>query len=326
MFDTSGLKTAEDYMLLADKKYTEMIKEKDITGILSIIAKHGEYSFRNAMLIHLQNPGAVNVMTVPSLKKAGYTPRSGETPIVIFKQLYDPYTDKGEKYATGHGIEALKSGVYQKVYLYDTKQAFGMPSPVKRNYTYKDIEKNFEAVKDVLMGCLSGYNVEIKPGEGNRTADFIRSKKAVRISPGLEGEVYLSTLLQVAVYALLADRDKDQFPFMNSCSRDSRMVERECVWVNYIIAKRFGFKTPVLKPMYTKELDEAELKLFKTNLIFVRKIANIMTNKITNAIIYSTEEKKEEQKERENRVLGVPDKKEPEKETSGSDNNQTVKE
>lgn len=326
MFDTDGLKTAEDYMLYADRKYTEMIREKDIEGILSIIAKHGEYSFRNAMLIHLQNPEATNVMTVPSLKKAGLTPRSGETPIVIYKQLYDPYTGKGEKYATGRGVEALKCGVFQKVYLYDMKQAFGLASPLRKSYSYKDIEKNFEAVKDALMGCLSGYNVEIKEGNGKSTADFMRSSKTVRISPDLKGETYLSTLLQVAVYAILADRDKDQYPYMNSCSRDSRIINRECVWINYIVAKRFGFKPPALMPMYSKELTDAELRMFKNNLIFVRKIANIMSNKITNAIIYSLEEKKEERIKREDRVLGMERKEESAKEYESTEDKNNHKE
>lgn len=295
-----NLANAEDYNYYADEAYLDMIKNGCIKDILDIIAKHKEYSFRNAMLIYLQDANANKVMTVPKWKEIGRSVKIGESPIVIYKTIYDAYSGVGDPKFKGKGAEELETGIYQKVYVYSYSQTSPFAVRRKTGFDERDLFNHKEAVFEELKNCIKGFKVNEVDKLEKGTAELNIENKELTINKGLSKETYFHTLVQ-ACSVIMANSYIRGESYLGIRTIDKRVLF-ESRAVDYIISKRFYMQPPKVEDIYSPQSEKGYRDLL-LSLIHVRKVANQITNIISNAISYDKDMKLEQRENAENAIL-----------------------
>ena len=155
-------------------------RSDDLIRYMATMSRFHNYSFRNTLLIWLQNPDATQVAGFQAWKKLGRIVKKGEKGIAIFAPM--PFRKNGKtnvdgaKRSDSDSEETLMMG-FKVVHVFDLSQTEGEPLPgiaqikgsvgmnlarIKRVVTQSDIELVIESIDGSANGYSAGGKIVIE--------------------------------------------------------------------------------------------------------------------------------------------------------------------
>jgi hypothetical protein len=207
---------------------------------LSAMSKFHNYSFRNSMLIFLQNPSASLVAGFNTWKKDfSRSVKRGEHGIKIIAPLSTKIEvetgDKDKTVLDGDPATEKKEFLnFRAVTVFDVSQTDGKPLPTIARKLGGSAE-NYDFMLRSLRG-ISPVPVEFENIGGDVNGFFSIAERKIAIKSGLSEAQTLKTLVHEIAHAMLhsagAGREKD---------RSTKEVEAESV--AFVVCNRFGLET-----------------------------------------------------------------------------------
>lgn len=255
----------------------EVFESEKYKKYLTTMSKFHQYSFRNSLLIALQNPNATVVAGYGSWKKKfnrqvlkgekgiqilGYTPRK------ITKE--QELTDKNGHTVYDLNGEAKKEKItkeipsFTPVYVFDVSQTEGEPLPELINELNGSIENYnslFEALKEV-----SPFPVEFENIAGGSKGYCDPVNKKIAIKEGMSEVQTIKTLIHEITHA---DLHAPELNLNFNEQTDTRSREIEAESTAFVVSSHYGIDTSDYSFGYlaswssSKELDELQNSLGK---------------------------------------------------------------
>ncbi len=221
----------------------QTFESKRFKQYLKAMSAFHNYSFRNVVLIFLQNPSATHVAGFETWKKLGRYVRRGETGISIFApiksvdKIQKPVLDdNGNPVLDDDGNpkteEERETRIrFQPVSVFDISQTDGDPLPALCNElqgAVPDFQKIFSAVQN-----LSPYKIVFEPMPEDQKGYCSHTDKKIALKPGMSDAQIVKTLLHEYAHATLhANSEKD---------RQQKEIEAESV--AFIVSDFLGVDT-----------------------------------------------------------------------------------
>lgn len=259
-----------------DKGVEEILTSDRFKAYLKQMSKFHKYSFRNTLLILMQNENATFVAGYNAWKtQFNRQVNRGEQGIYILapcpykvKKEIEFTNEKGEKEKKTEEVLIPK---FRTVSVFDVSQTSG--EPLKQlaeelQGEYKDYKKLFEAIKQ-----CSDYEVTFKAGMESKGSCFIKSKK-IFINEGMSEVQTIKTLIhEVAHEKLHADVSDD-------VSKNQKEVEAESV--AFVVSNYFGIDTSSYSFDYISSWQKKEKADVKHSLATIQETSNMLIEKIKN--------------------------------------------
>lgn len=192
---------------------------------LDVQGRFHRYSFKNAMLIGLQDPGATRVAGFATWKKLGRSVVRGEKAIWILAPMVGRRTraDDGEERRPIYG--------FRPVAVFDVAQTEGDELPqVCRNLEGEDTGACF----DFLLGRAErmGYSVELAELPGATNGDCTFAARRIRVECRNHPAQRVKTLAHELAHALL-----------HEATDDRSLAELEAESAAYVVCRSLGIDT-----------------------------------------------------------------------------------
>ena len=218
-------KTNRAAELLAEN-VKRIMDSDEYKAALSFRAKLPHYSFRNVLLLYLQNPDVSMVAGYNMWKSQGRQVKKGEKSLAIFAPMTRKNSD-GERELFG----------FKTASVFDIAQTEGdevpqLPAPKLLTGSSRDITQAIRTLEQHMK--LQGYSVE-QGYTGSANGLIYLDKKAILIKEGLEPAQYLKTLIHEYTHGLMhADAPQDA---------DRSVWELEAESCAYIVCDTLGLDT-----------------------------------------------------------------------------------
>lgn len=257
-----------------DKGVEEILTSDRYRDYLKQMSKFHNYSFRNTLLILLQNENATLVAGYKTWQtQFNRQVNKGEKGIQIFAPC--PYKIKKEREITnekGEKEKKVKEVVIPKfrtVAVFDVSQTSGEPLKEiaeELKGEYKDFTKLFEAIKK-----CSDYEITFKAGTQEKGSCSIKDK-VICIKEGMSEIQTIKTLIhEIAHEKLHADLIED-------VTANQKEVEAESV--AFVVANYFGIDTSSYSFDYISTWQKKEKADVKHSLTTIQETSNMLIEKI----------------------------------------------
>lgn len=256
---------------------------------LKVMSKFHNYSYRNQVLISLQNPDATLVKGYVSWKKDfNRNVKKGEKGIEILARCIthkdiekSKLDDKGNILIDESGNEIVEKEYYKKVTVFDISQTEGQE--IKDLHLVEELKfdvKNFGSFFNVLKK-ISPSKIEFKKIKGNVKGYYLPIQNKIFIKKGMSKSQTIKTIIHEIVHARL--HNNTNIEDSNKITRNQEEVEAESI--AYIVAAYFGIDTSDYSFGYIASWSSnKECKELETSLQLICNTANIIINELTKEI------------------------------------------
>ena len=283
---------------------------------LNVMSKFHNYSYKNTMLIAMQNPTASRVAGFNSWKnKFGRTVTKGEKGIQILAPAPFKVEREQEKLDNDTGlpmldrngnpiIETVEVAIpyFKVVNVFDVSQTYGKELPTlgadELSGGVKDFDRFFEALKTV-----SPAPIEFEKIEDGGKGYYHHEKKLIAINEDMSEVQTAKTAIHEIAHAKLHDRDLVKSELAEP--KDKRTMEVEAEAVAYTVCQHYGIDTSDYSFAYIAEWGSGkDMTELKSSLETIRTTANELITKIDDIFLDKAQEKSQTQEQSEK-----PDKK-----------------
>lgn len=257
-----------------DKGVEEILKSDRYIAYLKQMSKFHNYSFRNSLLILLQNENATYVAGFKTWQKQfNRNVNKGEKGITILapcpykiKKEIETINEKGEKEKREEEIIIPK---FRAVTVFDVSQTSGEPlKEIAKELTgeVKDYNKLFEAIKK-----CSEYEINFKADIQAKGYCATKEKEIV-IKEGMSETQTIKTLIHEISHEKLHSKD-DRKTLSNQ-----REIEAESV--AFVVSNYFGIDTSSYSFDYISSWQEKDKAEVKDSLNIIQETSNMLIEKI----------------------------------------------
>ena len=249
---------------------------------LKTMSNFHHYSFRNSLLIYLQNPDASLVAGYNAWQKVNRNVMRGEKGIEIV--AYTPKTiwvnervldDHGKPVLDEHGKQVYekrreKIPAYKPVYVFDVSQTRGEPLP---DFGPRTLEADVENL-DTIMAALrqiSPLPIHQEPIEDSDTRGFCSfGQQKIVVREGMPPAQTLKTAVHEIAHAIMHDPASEDRP-----DRHTREVEAESV--AFLVCDKLGLDTSDYTfPYLAGWSGSQELEQLHASLDRIQHVANVL--------------------------------------------------
>lgn len=275
-----------------EKGIKEFLQSGKFQEYLKTMSKFHSYSYRNCMLIAMQNPAATLVAGFHAWKtKFGRTVDRGQkgmqilAPIIYDKKEWKQKLDSdGEPLYNENGEKQMeevteKQMRFRVVTVFDVAQTSGKPLPelaTELDGSVEQYELLFEALKSV-----TDATIVVEPFGQSETAKgyYSRTDHSIHIKDGMSQVQTLKTAIHEAAHSILHQDEqaaKDKTPETKECEAES---------VAFIVCNHFGVDTSDYSfPYLATWASSAELPELQASLAIIQKTASDMISKLTSGM------------------------------------------
>ncbi len=201
---------------------------------LQTMSKFPRYSFRNTMLIYLQNPGATRVAGFQTWKSLGRSVNKGETGLQIlapspYKKTIEVTHDEDGNQLPQPQQKQITIPAFKPVAVFDISQTSGKELPHLTQKLTGDIQE-YEALLQCLRE-LSPYPIVFEEMSGSTNGYCSHEKQVIAIRTGLSQQQTIKTGIHELAHALLGHH-------IGEIARDTAEVQAESV--AFITCEHFG--------------------------------------------------------------------------------------
>ncbi|MEA5135585.1 MAG: ArdC-like ssDNA-binding domain-containing protein [Candidatus Fimivivens sp.] len=201
---------------------------------LHTLSRFHRYSFRNSMLIYLQNPDATRVAGFNAWKTLGRGINKGEKGLQIlapspYKITIDATHDENGNLLPEPVKKQVQRMAFKVTYVFDISQTSGKELPELAHRLTGDVgeyERMMAALKKI-----SPYPITFEPIEGSANGYCSHRRQCIVIREGVSQEQAIKTTVHEIAHALLHKPDIE---------RDSQAFEVQAESVAYIVCQHFG--------------------------------------------------------------------------------------
>lgn len=260
-----------------DKGVEEILTSDRYTAYLKQMSKFHNYSFRNSLLILLQNENATLVAGFKTWQKEfNRNVNKGEKGIQILapcpykvKKEVEFINDKGEKEKK---VEEIVIPKFRPVTVFDVSQTSGeelKQFAEELKGEYKNYKKLFEAIKE-----CSSFNIIFKDSIGIGGAKGLCSikEKTITLKNNMSEIQTIKTLIHEVAHELLHS-NKDR-----NLSRNQEEIEAESI--AFVVANYFEIDTSSYSFDYISSWQEKEKAEVKESLQIIQETSNMLIEKI----------------------------------------------
>lgn len=213
---------------------------------LKFMGKFHDYSFRNSLLIYLQNPQSELCASFSTWKKLDRHVKAGEKGMMIlcpaFKKIEKEKTDQSGKPLLDSNGKPEKETVtiprYVPGYTFDVSQTEGKEVPklcTELKGTVENFQKYFDAVK-----ATAGCPVEFEEIEGSAKGYYSPSEHRIAIKNGMDEVQILKTALHECCHSKCDCIENKNNP---DYAADKAGKETRAEAVAFVVCSHFGIDT-----------------------------------------------------------------------------------
>ena len=259
---------------------------------LNVMSKFHNYSYKNTMLIAMQNLTASRVAGFNSWKnKFGRTVTKGEKGIQILAPAPFKVEREQEKLDNDTGLPMLdRNGnpiietvevtipYFKVVNVFDVSQTYGKELPTlgadELSGGVKDFDRFFEALK-----TISPVPIEFEKIEDGGKGYYHHEKKLIAINEDMSEVQTAKTTIHEIAHAKLHDRDLVKSELAEP--KDKRTMEVEAEAVAYTVCQHYGIDTSDYSFAYIAEWGSGkDMTELKCSLETIRATSSEIINKI----------------------------------------------
>ena len=258
---------------------------------LNVMSKFHNYSYRNQILISLQNPDATLVKGYVSWKKDfNRNVKKGEKGIEILARCIshkdiqkNKLDDKGNILIDENGNTVVEKVIlekeyYKKVTVFDISQTEG--KEIKNLHLVEELKfdvKDFSSFFSVLKK-ISPAKIELKKIKGNVKGYYLPTQNKIFIKKGMSKSQTIKTILHEIAHAKLHN-DND---IKDRCKITRNQEEVEAESIAYIVATYFGIDTSEYSFGYIATWSSnKDCKELEDSLQLISSTSNIIIDKLT---------------------------------------------
>lgn len=212
----------------------EVFRSGKYAEYLSVLSRFHRYSFRNSMLIYLQNPNATYVAGFQRWKTLERSVNKGEKGLQILAPAPYKVTVEVTHDENGNPLpEPVKQEVqrmsFKVTYVFDISQTSGKELPELAHRLTGQVGEY-----DRLMRALkkiSPYPIVVEPIEGGANGYCSHKQQRIAIREGLSQEQTVKTTIHELAHVLLHTPDVE---------RDRQAFEVQAESVAYVVCQHFG--------------------------------------------------------------------------------------
>lgn len=257
-----------------DKGVEEILTSDRYRDYLKQMSKFHSYSFRNSLLILLQNENATFVAGYKTWQNQfNRNVNKGEKGITIFapcpykvKKETEFTNDKGEKEKK---VEEILIPKFRAVTVFDVSQTSGEPLKEiaeELKGEYKDFSRLFEAIKK-----CSNFEISFKAGTTEKGCCHIKERK-ITIKEGMSDNQTIKTLIHEIAHEKLHSEPRENMTV------NQREIEAESI--AFVVANYFGIDTSSYSFDYISSWQEKEIAEVKNSLNTIQETANMLIENI----------------------------------------------
>ena len=257
-----------------DKGVEEILTSDRYRDYLKQMSKFHSYSFRNSLLILLQNENATFVAGYKTWQNQfNRNVNKGEKGITIFapcpykvKKETEFTNDKGEKEKK---VEEILIPKFRAVTVFDVSQTSGEPLKEiaeELKGEYKDFSRLFEAIKK-----CSNFAISFKAGTTEKGCCYTKEKR-ITIKEGMSDNQTIKTLIHEIAHEKLHSEPRENMTV------NQREIEAESI--AFVVANYFGIDTSSYSFDYISSWQEKEIAEVKNSLNTIQETANMLIENI----------------------------------------------
>lgn len=257
-----------------DKGVEEILTSDRYRAYLKQMSKFHSYSFRNSLLILLQNENATLVAGYKTWQNEfNRQVNKGEKGIQIFapcpykvKKETEFTNEKGEKEKK---VEEVLIPKFKAVTVFDVSQTTGEPLKEiaeELKGEYKDFSKLFEAIKK-----CSDFEITFKPGTEEKGSCSIKERR-ITIKEGMSENHTIKTLIHEIAHEKLHAEPAE------NVSANQKEIEAESV--AFVVANYFGIDTSSYSFDYISTWQDKEKAEVKNLLNTIQETSNMLIESI----------------------------------------------
>lgn len=287
----------------ADEQFVKFIKEGKYKDVLMNMSNLNQYSFRNQLLIMMQNPNATTVNGMTAWNYFKRSIKKGEKGIkIIAPTKY--YTEEEQENENGE-MEVVKTERlgYKIAYVFDVSQTDG-PYEIRLFESSEEIiREEFDALKEILEKAVKDYKFiytfDLEKGVDG-TCNY--KDKVIKIRDGMATEKTLTTLVHEIAHAIAEERTQDSFKGLTK--REVKQIkEIEAESVALVVSNRLGLHTQDFNLAYIAGWADGDIEKFRHNLDTIRGISHQLLSAIEPKIDFLKREKEKADKVSEEEVV-----------------------
>lgn len=262
-------------------KLTEGVKSfrdsEQFKSYLRFMSKFHSYSYKNSLLIYLQNPQSELCASFTTWKRLGRHVKSGEKGMLIlcpaFKKVDMEKTDKTGKPVLDSNGKPEKETVtlrrYVPGYTFDVSQTDGAELPQlcgELKGEVEDFQRYFDAVK-----AVAGCPVEFEDIAGKAKGYYSPAEHRIAIRTGMEEAQILKTALHECCHSkceCLENKDAPKY------AADKAGRETRAEAVAYVVCSRIGLDTSDYSFPYLASWSSQDIKELNEQMGMIQKTAN----------------------------------------------------
>lgn len=259
-----------------DKGVEEILNSDRYKDYLKQMSKFHNYSFRNSLLILLQNENATYVAGYKTWQNQfNRNVNKGEKGITILapcpykiKKEVELTNEKGEKEKK---VEEIIIPKFRAVSVFDVSQTSGEPlKEIAKELTgdIKDFNKMFEAIKK-----CSEYEIKFK-SDIQAKGYCLPKEKEIVIKEGMSETQIIKTLIHEISHEKLHSEDNRE------TTSNQREIEAESV--AFVVSNYFGIDTSSYSFDYISSWQEKDKAEVKDSLNIIQETSNMLIERIKN--------------------------------------------
>jgi antirestriction protein ArdC len=177
--------------------------------LLSLRSGFWKYSFRNQMLIWMQNENATKVASFALWKKKGFPVKKGEKAIYIFAPLVKKYIDdEGNEMSGAYGFRAVP--------VFDISQTEAEAIP----RICKDTQGECEKAQEIRGKAKSLPFVSFLEEESEARGRYFFLSGSIRVKESLSANQYVQTFIHEFCHKIVHEDLKDEVSFAGKASEE----------------------------------------------------------------------------------------------------------
>ena len=236
---------------------------------LNTMGKFHHYSYRNTILIHLQNPQATYVAGFNKWKELGRSVNKGEHGLMIFAPVTHKKTiivnhDENGNLLPEPQEKEIKYNSYKVTYVFDISQTNGKELP-ELVLNLQGNVKDFDLIFKALEG-ISPYPITFEPIENGANGYCSHSAQKIVIREGVSQEQAVKTAIHEIAHGIMHTPDKE---------RDRQAFEVQAESVAYIVCQHLGIDSSQYSFGYVAGwAADKELDVLHSSLMDIRSCAH----------------------------------------------------
>lgn len=257
-----------------DKGVEEILTSDRFKSYLKQMSKFHSYSFRNSLLILLQNENATLVAGYKTWQTIfNRNVNKGEKGIQIFapcpykvKKETEFTNEKGEKEKK---VEEVVIPKFKAVTVFDVSQTTGEPlkeMAEELKGKYQDFSRLFEAIKK-----CSDFEISFIPGTAEKGCCHIKERR-ITIKEGMSENQTIKTLIHEIAHEKLHSNIPEDV------TRNQQEIEAESI--AFVVANYFGIDTSSYSFDYISTWQEKEKAEVKNSLNTIQETSNMLIENI----------------------------------------------